>query len=71
MGGRDVSFEAMQLDAVWNDGDAKRHTCAEDDTCTCSIVALEPDEHCPTHGYGEWPPRCATCGRYMQREDAK
>jgi hypothetical protein len=28
-------------------------------------VALEPDERCPVHGPGEFPPRCAECGRFL------
>lgn len=35
------------------------HTCKESDCCTCSMAALEPDEQCPVHGMGEYPPRCA------------
>ena len=43
----------------------KPHVCRQSTTCTCSIVGLEPDEECPVHGGGEWPPRCETCGRLM------
>jgi hypothetical protein len=41
------------------------HVCRQPQTCTCSIQALEPDEQCPIHGAGEWPPRCEICGRLM------
>jgi hypothetical protein len=34
-------------------------------TCVCSVQALEPDESCPIHGAGEWPPRCEECGCFM------
>ena len=40
----------------------REHTCTPDLTCTCSMIAMEPDEKCPTHGV---PPRyyCRQCGR--------
>lgn len=41
------------------------HTCQRPRTCSCSITADEPNESCPIHGAGEWPPRCQTCGRLM------
>jgi hypothetical protein len=34
-------------------------------TCRCSIQGLEPNEDCPIHGFGEWPPRCEACGKFM------
>ena len=43
------------------------HICKEGTYCTCSIVGLEPDEECPQHGGGIWPPRCAYCGRFVKR----
>lgn len=44
------------------------HVCREMDWCCCSVSALEPSEECPIHtGTGPWPPRCATCGRFMLR----
>ena len=44
----------------------KEHTCKEIDYCICSSQALEPDEQCPKHGGGVWPPRCMYCGRFMK-----
>jgi hypothetical protein len=44
------------------------HVCRESKTCTCYQLALEPDESCPQHGAGEWPPRCAICGHFMKWE---
>lgn len=43
------------------------HTCIEMDWCRCSSMGLEPNEDCPVHGSGGWPPRCAYCGRFMRR----
>lgn len=45
----------------------KPHECHEDNSCCCSMQALEPDEECPVHGFGEWPPRCGICGRFIKR----
>ena len=47
-----------------------RHVCAEDKTCTCSIQADEPDEKCPVHGGGSYPPRCGKCGQFIKRPNA-
>ncbi len=47
----------------------KPHICLESTSCTCSVVGLEPDETCPVHGAGEWPPRCCRCGKFMHREE--
>lgn len=44
----------------------KKHICQRNKTCICSQLKLEPDEQCPIHGYGEWPPRCEICGRFMK-----
>jgi hypothetical protein len=44
------------------------HECREGRSCVCSIQALEPDETCPVHGCGEYPPRCYECGRYFKQE---
>ena len=44
----------------------KRHQCRRSRTCCCSSQALEPDDECPIHGAGEWPPRCCVCGRFMK-----
>ena len=41
------------------------HYCRKGTTCTCSVQGLEPDEDCPIHGCGQWPPRCEVCGRFM------
>lgn len=46
----------------------KPHECKESTTCTCYILADEPNEECPQHGGGEWPPRCGECGRFLKRE---
>jgi hypothetical protein len=43
----------------------KEHICETSRACVCSLVATEPNEECPKHGAGEWPPRCAECGRFM------
>lgn len=43
----------------------KKHICKEIIHCTCSIIALEPDENCYLHGSGPWPPRCGICGRFI------
>lgn len=43
------------------------HECEEDDVCCCGIAAIEPDESCPVHGCGPWPPRCCHCGRFIER----
>ena len=45
----------------------KKHKCImSPSTCVCSVTADEPDDQCPVHGLGEYPPRCATCGRFMR-----
>lgn len=41
------------------------HPCRESRTCCCSISGLEPNERCPVHGCGEWPPRCELCGKFL------
>ncbi len=41
------------------------HVCKRPTACCCSIQGLEPAEDCPIHGSGEWPPRCAICGRLL------
>lgn len=41
------------------------HICSEVDYCLCDTMALEPNEDCPIHGPGPFPPRCAICGRFM------
>lgn len=42
------------------------HRCKRRDYCTCNSMALEPSEECPIHGCGDWPPRCAECGRFIK-----
>ena len=42
------------------------HTCTRNKSCICSTRALEPNENCPIHGLGEWPPRCVICGRFLK-----
>ena len=44
------------------------HVHKRPDACVCSTRALEPDDTCPRHGAGEWPPRCAQCGKFMKWE---
>lgn len=46
----------------------KSHVCKEIDFCTCYPLADEPDEDCPIHGSGPYPPRCIECGQFMKRE---
>lgn len=41
------------------------HICAETTVCCCYLLAYEPNERCPIHGCGPWPPRCAECGRLL------
>lgn len=43
----------------------KTHICEEWRFCTCSQLALEPDEHCPVHGGCFVKPVCIHCGRFM------
>lgn len=45
--------------------DLVRHVCHEPTGCTCCTGALEPDDNCPKHGCGPWPPRCEECGRFL------
>ena len=44
----------------------KDHVCEENKECICFGWKNEPDERCPQHGAGSWPPRCDTCGRFMK-----
>jgi len=50
----------------------REHVCAPSRTCCCYQLALEPHENCPIHGGGEWPPRCAECGKFLKwkRDDS-
>jgi len=43
-----------------------KHKHERNKSCTCSISGLEPDDDCPLHSGGEWPPRCVFCGRFMK-----
>jgi hypothetical protein len=45
----------------------KSHICRKSNTRGCYQLATEPDEECPVHGAGEWPPRCEVCGRFVKR----
>ncbi len=40
------------------------HICKEDKTCSCDIMAVEPNQNCPEHGW-PYPPRCS-CGRFVK-----
>lgn len=60
----DSPVDANDVIARWNRGE---HFCKESSTCTCHLLASEPDEKCPVHGVGKWPPRCKYCGRFMKR----
>lgn len=42
------------------------HKCERPNWCRCNLDALEPNEDCPIHGCGEFPPRCMYCGRFMK-----
>jgi hypothetical protein len=42
------------------------HVCHEGKTCSCYLLALEPNEDCPVHGHGEYPPHCCVCGRFLK-----
>jgi len=44
----------------------KKHTCQVDTGCSCYQGASEPAEDCAVHGSGTFPPRCATCGKFMR-----
>jgi hypothetical protein len=43
----------------------KPHKHRESTTCCCWLQALEPNENCPVHGWGPWPPRCEECGQFL------
>lgn len=51
-----------------NSKPTRRHKCAESRSCCCRIDGLEPNEDCPVHGAGPWPPRCAECGKFLSWE---
>lgn len=46
----------------------KTHECKEPTSCACDSSAFEPNDECPVHAGGPWPPRCGECGRFMKRE---
>lgn len=41
------------------------HVCERIDYCICDTMAMEPNEDCPLHGHGPFPPRCGHCGRFL------
>jgi len=43
----------------------KQHKCHPQDTCTCYILGLEPEEDCPIHS-GYTSNRCCECGRFLK-----
>lgn len=43
----------------------KEHKHESSRTCKCSIIADEPNEKCPVHGYGEYLRRCAICEQFF------
>ena len=53
---------------VWTKNKRKKHVCKESNYCICSQFALEPNENCPIHGAGEYPPRCMYCGEFIKRK---
>lgn len=61
-----LALERVADDLESRDLSQKGHVCKEGTTCTCWIQGLEPDENCPQHGGGVWPPRCSECGRFMK-----
>lgn len=63
----EVDLNEQLLRELYEQSDIKDpHECRRPDTCCCDTAALEPDEDCPIHGAGEWPPRCAECGRLVK-----
>ncbi len=42
------------------------HECKVSNACCCYIGALQPEDNCPMHGCGEWPPRCMYCGKFIK-----
>lgn len=47
------------------------HECEEDHLCCCSMTALEPNEDCPVHAAGPYPPRCGICGKFIKRRESE
>ena len=41
------------------------HKCRAMTGCICWTGDLEPDDNCPMHGSGAWPPQCEVCGRFL------
>jgi len=62
-------IQSIQIDAFKAGRKSARHVCRESKTCACDIQGLEPNEECPVHGAGEYPPRCGTCGRFITRDN--
>ena len=42
----------------------RKHECKESRVCCCFMLALEPDDQCPVHGY-PYPTRC-DCGKFVK-----
>ncbi len=61
----DKAMNERLAEVAESDDDKRLHICRESHTCCCSVLALEPDEDCPVHAQGPWPPRCEVCGRFM------
>ena len=51
-----------------NGKNSKTHECRYTPVCCCNILAGEPDERCPVHGFGPDRKTCDACGRFMPRE---
>lgn len=55
--GRPTAGQGRERDGM------KPHVCQYPRGCRCSVVGLEPEDDCPTHG---WPERrCDICGRFL------
>ena len=50
-------------------GEEMPHICTVKMLCRCSILALEPNPHCPVHGH-PYPPRCG-CGKFVTQRTQK
>lgn len=48
----------------------KKHICIERYWCSCSVMALEPDDDCPIHAGGGIP-RCCYCGKFLKRNTTR
>lgn len=63
-GGKPINRICSECHAERLRADIKEHICKRIDYCICSSIADEPNENCPIHGHGEFPPRCIICGRF-------